>query len=168
MAKRVIGELDRNKLLLAHTYTHTHRHAHRVPRRTNSFCFCHAKLWAAEGGVIGKMGCSVLLSKNHSGSLEAIFQSRKEPHQNYTSDSWPIYRVTCIISIKHITAPGVSLYTTRKEKMNKLYSGVTETEGRSRGVKAQRTDSDLGDKYAHPVRGCAAYWKCCIFPFTGL
>lgn len=52
--------------------------------------------------------------------------------------------------------------------MNKLYSGVTETEGRSRGVKAERTDSDLGDKYAHPERGCAAYWKCCIFPFIGL
>lgn len=37
--------------------------------------------------------------------------------------------------------------------MNKLYSGVTETEGRSRGVKAQWTDSDLGDKYANPERG---------------
>lgn len=50
--------------------------------------------------------------------------------------------------------------------MNKLYSGVTETEGRSRGVK--RTDSDLGDKYVHPERGSGAYWKCFIFPFTGL
>lgn len=37
--------------------------------------------------------------------------------------------------------------------MNKLYSGVTETEGRSRGVKAQWTDSDLGDKYTNPERG---------------
>lgn len=37
--------------------------------------------------------------------------------------------------------------------MNKLYSGVTETEGRSRGVKAQRKESDLGDKYVKPQLG---------------
>lgn len=82
MAK-IVGELHRNKPSLTHptARTCTHRHTYTVfPRRTNSFCFCHAKLRAAEGGFIGKMGCGVFLSKNHSGSLEAIFQSWKEPH----------------------------------------------------------------------------------------
>lgn len=63
---------------------------------------------------------------------------------HHTSDSWPIYRVTCSISIKHITAPslGTSPYNWGKIWTNHLLS-LSTGKGGGRWFSCQRENNRI-------------------------